>query len=173
MRLFARLSLFAFTLTVLVLAGAPSAEARRGGRTSFRDKTAGIQIFLPATWKNQMRSAFPGVLVTFKHRTHNARFILAAKRRRSNLSLDELAKQNVAVLKKRHWLVGKLTPTRLGKLTAVEFIATNAKSTLRIRQLYAVRDKFLYVMTLVSPLTLSVRLRTDFLFVQKSARFAR
>ena len=172
MRMIARSGLVVSALLVMVT-GAPPAEARRVGRTSFRDKTAGIQIFLPGTWKRQMRSAFPGVLVTFKHQTHNARFILAARRRRSRLTLDGLAKQNAAVLKKRGWQVGKTTATRLGKLSAVEFIATNARSTVRVRQLYAVREEFLYVMTLITPLAMSVRLRTDFLFVQKSARFAR
>lgn len=174
MRLWARLTLTTVVvLSFAAIACVGSAQARRGGRTSFRDKTAGIQIFLPATWKRQMRSAFPGVLVTFKHQTHDARFILAAKRRRSQLSLLALAKQNAAVLSARKWRVEKITPTRLGNLAAVEFIATNARSTLRIRQLYATRQKFAYVMTLIVPLALAVRLRTDFLFVQKSARFAR
>jgi hypothetical protein len=77
------------------------------------------------------------------------------------------------VLRGRKWQVGKITTTRLGKLAAVEFIATNPSATLRIRQLYALRQQFAYVMTLISPLALAIRLRTDFLFVQKSARFAR
>jgi hypothetical protein len=173
MRLLSRplLTILAFGITATGLAA--SAEARRGGRTSFRDKTAGIQIFLPSTWKRQMRSAFPGVLVTFKHKTHDARFSLAAKRRKSKLSLRAMVEKNAAVLKARKWQVGKITTTRLGKLAALEFIATHPKSTLRIRQLYAVRQKFAYVMTLITPLALSIRLRTDFLFVQKSARFAR
>ncbi len=173
MRSVARLALTILALSITVFAGADSAQARRGGRTSFRDKTAGVQIFLPGTWKRQMRSAFPGVLVTFKHKTHDARFILAAKRRRTKLTLAALAKQNAEVLRARKWQVGKITTTRLGKLTAVEFIATNKNSTLRIRQLYALREQFAYVMTLIAPPALSVRLRTDFLFVQKSARFAR
>jgi len=173
MRPLARLTLTSLVLSLAAVACVGSAQARRGGRTSFRDKTAGIQIFLPATWKRQMRSAFPGVLVTFKHQTHDARFILAAKRRKSNQTPMALAKQNAAVLKARKWRLGKITPTRLGKLAAVEFIATNARSTLRVRQLYATRQAFAYVMTLITPLALAVRLRTDFLFVQKSARFAR
>ncbi len=173
MRSFAHLAAITLSLGVPVFACADSAQARRGGRTSFRDKTAGIQIFLPATWKRQMRSAFPGVLVTFRHQTHNARFLLAAKRRKTQQTLRALAKQNADVLRSRKWQVGKITTTRLGKLVAMEFIATNPSSTLRIRQLYALRQQFAYVMTLITPLALAVKLRTDFLFVQKSARFAR
>lgn len=161
-------------LLVMALGACPdSAQARRSGRTSFRDKTAGIQISLPQTWKRQTRSAFPGVLVTFKHQTHDARFILAARRRSSGQTLMTLARQNVAVLKARKWTVGAITATRLGKIVAVEFIATDPTTTQRVRQLYAVRGKFAFVMTLVAPLAQSVRLRTDFLYVQKSARFSR
>jgi hypothetical protein len=173
MRSFVRLATTLLVLGFTVFAGTEIAQARRGGRTSFRDKTAGIQIFLPATWKRQMRSAFPGVLATFRHQTHDARFILAAKRRKTRLTLMALVKQNTAVLRARKWQVGKITATQLGKLNAVEFIATNKNSTLRIRQLYALRQQFAYVMTLITPLSLAVRLRTDFLYVQKSARFAR
>lgn len=173
MRPAARVILTTLATTLVVCACASAAQARRMGRTSFRDKTAGIQIFLPGTWKRQMRSAFPGVLVTFKHQTHDARFILAVKRIKSAATMQSLAKKNAAVLTSRKWRVGKITATRLGKLAAVEFLATNAKSTQQIRQLYAVRQQFAYVITLISPPAFAVRLRTDFLFVQKSARFAR
>jgi len=173
MRLLTRLTLTCLAGSIAAVAPTTSAQARRGGRTSFRDKTAGIQIFLPATWKSQMRSAFPGVLVTFKHQKHDARFLLAVKQRKSDLTLLDMAQRNATVLGTRKWRVEKITTTLLGKLPAVEFIATNPKATLQIRQLYAFRQQFAYVMTLISPPTLAVRLRADFLFVQKSARFAR
>lgn len=173
MRLLTCALLNAITMLVISVAAPHPVEARRSGRTSFRDKTAGIQIALPRTWKRQTRSAFPGVLVTFKHQTHDARFLLAARRRSSGQTLMALARQNVAVLKARKWTVGAITATRLGKIVAVEFVATDPTSTQRVRQLYAVRGKFAFVMTLVAPLAQSVRLHADFLFVQKSARFAR
>ncbi len=150
-----------------------SALARRGGRTSFRDKTSGIQIFLPTTWVRQWRSAFPGALVTFKHRTVDARLILSAKVRRAHLSTEELAKKNAAVLTKRGWLMGKVSSTRLGRLSAAMLIGTDPRSSVRLTQLYSIRGKFVYVVTFITPLSLSARLRPDLLFVQKSARFAR
>ncbi|MFH2008653.1 MAG: hypothetical protein ABI333_18850 [bacterium] len=163
-------------LALLVLIGLPptrEAAARRTSRTSFRDKTAGIQIFMPGEWVRQIRSAFPGVLATFKHPRLKARFVLAVRRRKLSETAPELARKNAAVLKARKWKVGEPSSTRLGKLLAVQVVAADVKGATLVRQIYAVRGEFAYVLSLVAPVEVGARLEKDFLFVLKSTRFSR
>ena len=158
------------------LLGSTPGLARLTTRTSFRDKSVGIQMFLPGRWVRQVRSALPGVLATFKH-PFGARFVLAAKHRHTDKNAEQRARRNARQLQKLGWRLGPITQVKIGRppitIPATLFVVTDAKGRLRIRQIHAVRGKYAYILTLVSPIEQSTQLLGDLRFVLKSTRFAR
>jgi len=164
--------LLALALPVLGVGLAPSAEARRIGRTSYSNKRVGIRIFLPARWVQQVRSGYPGLLASFLH-PRGARFLLSARVRKPTETPIQLARRNARALRKRGWTVKPPSVTRLGVLPAQLLQATDPKGTQQVVQIYAVRGKHAFVLTLSVPAPLRARFLTDLRYIQKTARFKR
>jgi hypothetical protein len=161
-----------FLLTLGLLGATTPALGSNVGRTSFADKTAGIRIFLPPRWTIQLRSALPGLVATFRHPT-GARLVLSARARRSDETVQQLAVWHLAPLRKQGWVATAPAATQLGPVPALLMEATDPTRKIRIYQVYAIREKLAYVLTLTVPEAHRGRLAGDLRFLTKTARFAR
>lgn len=155
-----------------LLAGAGPTRGRAVGRTSFADKNAGIRLFLPPRWALQVRSALPGLVATFKHPT-GARIALSTRTRQTDETAQRLANRHLGPLRKQGWTVGTPTATQLGPEPALQVEATSPRGKTHLVQIYAVREKLAYVLTVTVPEALRTRLAADLRFVTRTARFAK
>jgi hypothetical protein len=165
-----RASLHALPAALILLLGVQVASARTTERTSFADRSTGIQVYFPPGWTPQSRSSLPGILASFRHEL-GARIVLAAARRAESETASDQAERNRTQLRRLGWNVTPTTTLALGNLPGVLVVADDARGKQRLHQLYAASEKWVYVITFAAPPRTAAKLLKDLLYVARSARF--
>jgi hypothetical protein len=133
-------------LLVLAVVGVIALAARAEvDRDTYRSRTWGVEMVVPADWELTEQQSYPGILVSAMGRQGGGRMTLAAQTVEAGETARHYAEVNRATLLKLGYRVEPLTAHASG---AILLRAETPSRKRRIRQAYLVRETRAFILTL-------------------------